>query len=251
MLVHHLVIVHRDQGSGRTSLLYPLLYTAPPRSIVYATLLNASRDASSVPTIPSHHIYPVKTNESHISTLVTPPSCPTILKDLRSRTTQSAPASSTFSTSCVVVSPNTRHPAALPARIPDGESSTTITSASAPKPNCFFPIRYPSGSGLPCSTSSAVIRYVGRASDILSNQPSIKGLVPEVTTAHLAWHSTNESNTFLAPGTSTASLPYSLGILPSISRMSSPSPQVSNHPIKQRNSLARPDEKRHTPQRDR
>lgn len=85
------------------------------------------------------------TKASRISTLTlippSPSSVATTLTDSRSLTTQSGPAAKTSSTVWLVTSPMTLHPAALPARIPAGASSSTRSCLSPARPRRSRPRR--------------------------------------------------------------------------------------------------------------
>ncbi len=74
-------------------------------------------------------------------------------------------------------------PAALPARIPAGASSTT-THSVAEKPRIVAAFRYGSGCGLPFTTSVAVIRLFGVGRAAARKRTSASARVDEVTIVH-------------------------------------------------------------------
>ena len=83
----------------------------------------------------------------------------------------------------VVLKARTVMPALRPARIPAGVSSTTTQwSYRTPRRSAAF--KYPSGSGFPRKTSSALIRSGGTGRPAHSSLTVANALLAEVTTAH-------------------------------------------------------------------
>src|ERR1017187_4889314 len=117
-------------------------------------------------------------------------------------------------TSCVPITPSTRQPAATPAPIPEGASSTTTQSSGA-SPSNSAPHRYGSGSGLPCSTMSPEISRSGTGNPAAASRPSRSRRVAEVTIAQRSGGSRSSSN--FAPGNTVRS-PVSTISISSITR---------------------------------